>query len=269
LGWDFVRTFGALALAIASMAAAAGSLLVLTGFTAVARRRARAVSATPDQASPAVLTRSAPRAWSGTLLAKQTAVAALIGMAVTVVAVTVRIPGGKDSGTASTASAVSQLAPTAKYSASPQVTDVMVAAWLHYGGFQRITALSDGFLRLAGAIDQSNAELKHETNKHGLVTDSRFRAAEAPTAAACAAILASARSAEVYFPVPSSPLQQRWRSVLTGFSVGAQGCAAGVRKASVAQLNAAFDDIIQAGETLDRLLTLLTFLAGHFCRACA
>ncbi len=97
------------------------------------------------------------------------------------------------------------------------------------------------------------------------VTAAEFRAAEAQTAAACAAIMRAAQSAEAYFPVPNPSLQLQWRSGLTGVSVDAEGCAEGVRKASQARLLTSLKSMIRTGENLTQVMTRLSSDAGHFC----
>jgi hypothetical protein len=159
------------------------------------------------------------------------------------------------------------LTPTAADSVSPQ-TDVMVAAWLHYGGLQQMTVLGDDLKRLSAAVDTSFAKMQRETTKRGviLVTDSQARSALAPTVAVCVAITAAAQSAEAYFPVPSTGLQSQWQSVLTGFSARARGCTEGASKPNEAQLLASLKGMAQEGETLYGLATQLKSVAGRLCR---
>lgn len=265
-GWAFVQAFGTLALAIGSVAAATAALLVLAAAAAATRWRAGTGPVTPDPVRPTVQARSGPRAWLGSLPAKRIVIVALTAMAVTLLTVTTSIPGGlateTTTPTASAMSQLSQVASASTYSAFTPATDVMIAAWLHYGGLQVSTGISDGFTRLTDAFDQSVATMKHEGNN---VTAAEFRAAEAQTAAACAAIRRAAQSAEAYFPVPDPPLQLQWRSGLTGLSVDAKGCAEGVRKASQTQLLASLKSMIRAGENLTQVMTRLRSEASHFC----
>jgi hypothetical protein len=267
VGWGFMQTFGTPALAVGSIAASGAALLILTAVAAATQRRARSVSATSKQARPTDQAWGRARDWSVSLLAKRTVIVALAAAAATMLAVTfsspgVSIPGGQDSGSPSAASAASQLLPTATYSVSPQTTGVMVAAWLYYGGSQQVTALDNGFSRLGGAEDVSSARLQRLADKGG-ATVAQFRSALAPTVSACEAVMAAARSAEAYFPVPALPLQSQWQSVLTGFIAGAQGCTEGANNPSGTHLLASLKGMTQAGKNLYDLFARLKLVAGR------
>jgi hypothetical protein len=277
-GWEFFRTFGGLALGFGSTAAAAvaTALVILTTLAAAAQRRARSVPATPGQAMPTLQAQSVPRARHSSLLAERSAIVALTAMTATMLAVTFSIPGadignpgGGGSGTASGSPAMSQvtqLDPTS--SASPKETGEMVAAWLNYGGAHLATALNNVNAKLGDAMSRSAAEVFRGANRHSVVTNAQFRTAEAPAASACTAMIHAVRSAEAYFPVPSPSLQRQWQSMLAGFMTGAQRCVEAVRTASLPELTASLDDMNQATEAWDHVVTQLTSAAGRFCKAC-
>ena len=173
------------------------------------------------------------------------------------------LPGPQGSGTTAAASAEGQLMPTATYSVSPQTTGVMVAEWLHYGGLQQITVLNDDLTRLGVVVEAAGAKMQREANKHGLVTDTQARSALAPAAAACVSVMDADRSAEAYFPIPSTGLQSQWQSMLTGLSADARRCTASVSKANGAQFLASVKGMGQEGRTLYDLATQLKSVAGR------
>jgi Zn-dependent protease with chaperone function len=278
-GWEFFRTFGGLALGFGSTAAAvaATALLTLTTLAAAVHRRTGSVSATPDRAMPVLPAPNVPRFRPGRLLAERSAIVALTGMIVMMLAVTFSMtgadlgsPGGEGSGTATdslTVNQATQLYPAA--SASPKETGEMIAAWLKYGGAHLAIALFNANVKLGDAMSQSAAKVFRDANgQYSLVTGAQFRTAEAPTASACIAITQEVRRAEAYFPVPSTSLQRQWQSMLTGLMIGAQRCVRAVSTASLPQLLASFDDLNHASEAWGRVTNQLTSAAGRFCKAC-
>jgi hypothetical protein len=271
LAWDWVHTFAAAALAVGTVAATVGVVLVVAGAEAVTKWRVKGVARSRGGVvlaggSGATPMRPLTRGWG--LRAGRIATATVL----TLVSVAMLVGagpslGGVGTGAAATSTDVNEILPASAGAAnSQQLTGVMVAAWIKFGGQSLLSAFAHDYSTLGNSTERLAAELG--PGQTVSVSSGRFRALATPVATACRALQRKAQDAEAYFPIPSLPLQADWQGLIAHVNIDAHNCETGAAKPNPQLLTSSLTELYGQEKALAQLVDQLLSVYQHFCRAC-